>query len=97
MTPKELFFHNMLIDLHTFRWTMNSVAVKAILDNIGAYSYAHTNSNFYDEDDKEEKAYERLVEVHNQIMAGGYLKTEKEYDVPKELISKWLKKQEDGK
>lgn len=74
MTPKELFFHNMLIDLHTFRWTMNSVAVVAILDNIGAYSYAHTNGNAGDDDDKEEKAYELLVERHNEIMAGGWKK-----------------------
>lgn len=72
---KENFFHNLLIDLHTARWLMNGDMVTAILDNIGAYSYAHTNGNIWDEDDKYEKAYERLVKRHKEIMLGDYRKT----------------------
>lgn len=68
MTEKEKFFHNLLLDLHLCRWTGNREKVGAILENIGAYSYAHTNSNIEDDDDKEERAYQRLVKTHNEIM-----------------------------
>lgn len=74
-TPKQYtdkekvnFFHNMLIDLHTFRWTGDGEKVKRVLDAIGGYSYAHTNSNFYDDDDKSDRAYERLVSVIDEIV-----------------------------
>jgi hypothetical protein len=80
MTDKEKFFHSMLIDLHTFRWTGNGDAVMAVLDNIGGYSYAHTNGNVWDEDDKYDKAYDRLVENHNKIIEGDYKKIKKEQD-----------------
>ena len=68
-TDKEKvnFFHNMLIDLHTFRWTGDGEKVKRVLDVIGGYSYAHTNSNFGDDDDKYDRAYERLVSAINEI------------------------------
>jgi hypothetical protein len=95
MTKKEKFFHNLLIDLHTARWTLNGDMVNAILDNIGGYSYAHTNGNVWDEDDKYDKAYERFVEKHNEIMSGNYSKTTKVYETPKD--SKWLKNENDGK
>jgi len=57
----------MLIDLHTFRWTGDGEKVKRVLDVIGGYSYSHTNGNFYDDDDKYERAYERLVSAINEI------------------------------
>lgn len=38
-------YRDLLIDLHTARWTGNSEKVMEILDKIGAYSYARTNSN----------------------------------------------------
>lgn len=68
MTEKERFFHNLLLDLHLCRWTGDRERVGAILENIGAYSYAHTNSNIDDPENKEEQAYKQLVERHNKIM-----------------------------
>lgn len=65
----------MLIDLHTFRWLGNGDGVRAIMDNIGAYSYAHTNSNEWDEDDKYDRAYASLVARHGEIMQGDYPRT----------------------
>lgn len=38
-------YRRLLIRLHTARWTGNSEEVKELLDRIGAYSYARTNSN----------------------------------------------------
>lgn len=69
-TDKEKvnFFHNMLIDLHTFRWTGDGEKVKRVLDAIGGYSYTHTNGNFYDDEDKYDRAYERLVSTINEIV-----------------------------
>jgi len=69
-TDKEKvnFFHNMLIDLHTFRWTGDGEKVMRVLEVIGGYSYAHTNSNVYDDDDKSERAYERLVSAIDEIV-----------------------------
>lgn len=45
ISEKYNILHNVLINLHTARWTMNEARVKQILDAIGSYSYAHTNSN----------------------------------------------------
>ena len=67
-TEKERFFHELLITLHTYRWTGNEKKVIKILDMIGDYSYAHTNSNEGDEEDKCEKAYEELVKQYNAIL-----------------------------
>jgi hypothetical protein len=64
---KVQFFHNMLIDLHTFRWTGDGDKVVRVLDAIGGYSYAHTNSNYGDDDNKYDRAYERLVSSINEI------------------------------
>ena len=38
-------YRDLLIDLHTARWAGNAKKVNEILDKIGAYSYARTNSN----------------------------------------------------
>jgi len=38
-------YRNLLITLHTYRWTGNSKKVNEILDLIGAYSYVRTNSS----------------------------------------------------
>ncbi len=69
-TDKEKlnFFHDMLINLHTFRWTGDGDKVVRVLDAIGGYSYAHTNSNFFDEEDKIDRAYERLVKTMDEIV-----------------------------
>ena len=71
-TDKEklAFYHNMLIDLHTFRWTMDGEKVNRVLDNIGGYSYEFTNSNAGDDEDghKADRAYERLVRRHREIV-----------------------------
>jgi hypothetical protein len=69
-TDKEKvnFFTDMLINLHTYRWTGDGEKVKRVLDAIGGFSYAHTNSNFYDEDDKLDRAYERMVKTMDEIV-----------------------------
>ena len=38
-------YRELLIDLHTARWTGHDKRVLELLDLIGAYSYARTNSN----------------------------------------------------
>jgi hypothetical protein len=38
-------YRRLLIRLHTARWTGHHETVLEILDKIGAYSYARTNSN----------------------------------------------------
>jgi hypothetical protein len=47
MTEKEelLLYRRLLIHLHTCRWTGHTDKVNEILDAIGRYSYARTNSN----------------------------------------------------
>ena len=47
MTEKEelLLYRRLLIHLHTCRWTGHNDRVNEILDTIGDYSYARTNSN----------------------------------------------------
>lgn len=47
MTQKQelKIYRNLLISLHTAVWTGNNDRVKFILEKIGAYSYARTNSN----------------------------------------------------
>ena len=46
-------YRNLLINLHTARWCGNNDRVIKILDAIGSYSYARTNSN--GDDEREEK------------------------------------------
>jgi hypothetical protein len=38
-------YRNLLIRLHTARWTGNTELVKVLLDRIGEYSYVRTNTN----------------------------------------------------
>ncbi len=58
-------YRNLLITLHTARWTMNQPRVIEILDAISTYSYAHTNSNGDEEQDllKQERALIKLGEI----------------------------------
>jgi hypothetical protein len=71
-TDKEKvnFFTDMLISLHTCRWTGDGEKVKKFLDAIGGYSYSHTNSNFGDDEDgfKLDRAFERLVKRTEEIL-----------------------------
>lgn len=64
---KAKFFHGLLIDLHTYRWTGDGEKVSQVLDAIGGYSYSHTNGNVWDDDDKAERAFERLFNKINEI------------------------------
>jgi hypothetical protein len=50
MESKQSFFHGLLISLHTARWTGNSEHFGKLMDMIGGYSYAHTNSNLWDDE-----------------------------------------------
>lgn len=87
MTQKEKFFTSLMIDIHTCRWTGTMDRYSAYMDAIAAFSYAHTNSNVYDEDDKEEKAYDFFVEQCKKIGRGeGYAKTIQPYEVAKSQL-----------
>ena len=46
-------YRNLLINLHTARWTQNTKLFAKLMDKIGAYSYARTNSNGYEEEEEE--------------------------------------------
>ncbi len=60
---KELnIYRDFLIRLHTARWTGNSKKVVELLDKIGAYSYARTNSNG-DWDDDERNMIRTLLDL----------------------------------
>ena len=63
LTEKEelQLYRSLLIHLHTCRWTGHSEKVKEILDAIGNYSYARTNSNG-DEKQEEEMRILTLLE-----------------------------------
>jgi hypothetical protein len=65
MTDKEKFYHELLISLHTLRWTGSPKLVK-LLDIIGRYSYKHTNSNAGDEYEPE-KYFNQLKEDYNKL------------------------------
>jgi len=83
---REDFFKDLLISIHTCRWTGNSDRFVAYLDAIAAYSYAHTNSNLGDTDDKWDKAYDRLVARCEEIGYGNYKKTTPEYVLSKRQL-----------
>lgn len=51
-TEELQIYRNLLINLNTCRWTHNVERVTRILNAIGDYSYARTNSNG---DEKQEK------------------------------------------
>lgn len=48
-------YRDLLISLHTARWTGNSKKVIEILDKIGAYSYARTNSNGHEKEEEKNR------------------------------------------
>lgn len=50
-------YRDLLITLHTCRWTGNNEKVVKILDKIGYYSYARTNS--FEGPDYEQRRIER--------------------------------------
>ena len=64
LTEKEELevYRRLLIQLHTCRWTGHSDKVKEILDAIGHYSYARTNSNG-DEKQEEKSRIRTLLEL----------------------------------
>jgi hypothetical protein len=68
LTEKEELevYRRLLIHLHTCRWTGHSEKVKEILDAIGNYSYARTNSND-DEKQEEESRIRTLLELKKFI------------------------------
>jgi hypothetical protein len=46
-------YRRLLVRLHTARWTGNKKLLNSLLDKIGFYSYARTNSNgHYDEEEQ---------------------------------------------
>lgn len=55
MTEKEELdtYRNFLISLHTARWTGNVQRFAKLMENLQAYSYSRTNSNFGNEKDEE--------------------------------------------
>jgi hypothetical protein len=57
------------------------------MDAIAAFSFAHTNSNFYDTDDKWDKAYDQFERRCEEISRGeGYTKTVHPYQVAKSQL-----------
>ncbi len=48
-------YRNLLVTLHTWRWTGHHDKVVEILDKIGQYSYARTNSFECSEEEDEER------------------------------------------
>lgn len=87
MTDREKFFTNLMIDIHTCRWTGTMDRYAAYMDAIASFSYAHTNSNFYDTDDKWDKAYDQFEKRCEEIGRGeGYAKTIQPYQVAKSQL-----------
>jgi hypothetical protein len=85
MTDKEKFFKNLMIDIHTCRWTGTMDRYAAYMDAIAAFSYAHTNSNMSDEGDKIDRAYDYFVAQCRKIGRGeGYAKTVHPYQIAKQ-------------
>lgn len=57
-------YRDLLISLHTCRWTGNNTKVLKIMDAIAAYSYARTNSNG-DPEDEERNQRQTLLNLKN--------------------------------
>jgi len=77
-----------MIDFHTARWLFDSGRVAAYMDAIATFSYAHTNSNIGDEDDKLDKAYDEFVALCTAITRGEgrYARTVPEYVINKQQL-----------
>lgn len=67
MTQKEKAYHDILMKLHLFRWTMDYKKMGAVMDAIAAYSYHHTNSNGYDDEPTHEELFTQLVKRVEEI------------------------------
>lgn len=65
---KIQFFTDLLITLHTYRWT-SSPEFPKLLDIIGGFSYKHTNSNFGEEFEPK-KYFDDLVKNVNKLIHG---------------------------
>jgi hypothetical protein len=48
-------YRDLLISLHTARWTGNHEMLGFFLDKIAAYSYARTNSNGYEKEEEQQR------------------------------------------
>lgn len=48
-------YRSLLINLHTAAWTGNEEMISFFMDRIGAYSYARTNSNGYEKEEKQQR------------------------------------------
>jgi hypothetical protein len=55
-------YRRLLINLHTARWTGHTEKVQDLLDRIGRYSYARTNSNG-DEEQEERQQIQTLLDL----------------------------------
>jgi len=64
VTEKEelAIYRRLLINLHTARWTGNTEKVQELLNKIGSYSYARTNSNGFP-DEEEERMIRTLLDL----------------------------------
>lgn len=60
-------YRNLLIRLHTARWTGNSESAMRILKAIGDYSYSRTNSNFDMEKEEEKMQMRTLLKLKDII------------------------------
>lgn len=59
---KVAVYQDLLIRLHTARWTGNHVGFAQIMDRIAAFSYARTNSNFEETDEEVDNRYVETFE-----------------------------------
>ena len=57
-------YRNLLINLHTANWTGNKKRFGELLQKIGSYSYARTNSNGFPEEE-EERMKQTLLDLDN--------------------------------
>jgi hypothetical protein len=46
-------YRNLLINLHTAAWTCNTKKFQELMERIGRYSYARTNTNGFPEEEEE--------------------------------------------
>lgn len=58
-------YRQLLINLHTARWTGHTKKVNEILDAIGAYSYARTNTNEGNFEQEEIDRLNTLIKLEN--------------------------------
>jgi len=54
-------YRDLLMQLHLYRWTGNTVKFSRLMDKIAAYSYARTNSNFHETDEEVDEKLEKTL------------------------------------